>query len=105
MRIQDWLAQNPAGPYRLTLATVPGDGDEEATAGYVSVVVDEVQVDDADGMVYFQRGDDAAAALVLAALGEGTVEGPAWVAAYGNLAVPVPGFHPQAMVVLQREGE
>jgi hypothetical protein len=99
MQLRDWLSQNP-GPYLVSVVTVPESGDEALTAGYITVMADAVELD--GGMIYCRQGDNFPAVLVEGALGEGTVNGPAWVAAYGNLTVPVPGFRPQAVVVFEQ---
>ncbi|MGQ9533428.1 MAG: hypothetical protein ACUVTQ_11615 [Desulfotomaculales bacterium] len=102
MRLWEWLAANPA-PYRVSLFTVPANGENPAefTAGYVSLGVDGVALDEGGTLCFYRRDGGGHVVLVEQALSDGVLEGGAWVGRCANLTTPVEGFQEDVLVVVQ----
>ncbi|MEW6448851.1 MAG: hypothetical protein AB1426_12360 [Bacillota bacterium] len=108
MLLREWLAAHP-GPYRVSLFTVPTGQDvnpAEVTAGQAHLLADGVAAGEDGGTLCFYRRDGGGhLVLVERALSPGVLEGGAWVGRYVNLTVPVDGFRPEVLVVVEKAEE
>jgi len=98
--LADWLTQNP-GPYWVQVMAARADGNTDETCG---VFVCEAERVDADPDLVVFQGDHGMAVFVTKALTLGIEPEPGkWVGRYANLTVPVPGYTPEAGVVVMRK--
>ncbi|MDI6908105.1 MAG: hypothetical protein QMC81_11555 [Thermoanaerobacterales bacterium] len=102
--LETWLARNP-GPYWVQVLAARADGNTDETCGIILCEAGRAEADPETGLLTFE-GEHGFAAFVARALTLGVEPDPGkWVGRYANLTVPVPGYGPEAVIVVMRKEE
>ncbi|KUK40538.1 MAG: hypothetical protein XD69_1410 [Clostridia bacterium 62_21] len=107
--LTDWLTQNP-GPYWVQVLAARTDrrtGETHGieTCGIILCEADKAEANPKTGLLVFE-GEHGFAAFETRALRPGFEPEPGmWAGRYANLTVPVPGFGPEAAIVVYQKGK